>query len=195
MSYATDSALVYDLRKGNETAFQYCYDEILPMVRNWFKKQSVAQEEADDFFQEALLVLYDNVRTSKFELQSKLSTYLLSICKYMWYNKSRKTSRRKTDAFGEEVEKLQWVEQDVVFHEQQEQHYEQLESALEELGDPCKTLLEAYYIQDMSMKEITELMEYTNANNAKTQKYKCLNRLKKIFKEKQKKNNEQFRTV
>ncbi len=195
MSYATDSALVYDLRKGGEEAFQYCYTEFLPLVRNWFKTQKVAQVEADDLFQEALLVVYDNVRKSDFQLQSKLSTYILSICKYMWYNRSRKLSAMKTDNYGEEVEVLKWVEQDMEFFQQQEEHYLKLQEALDELGEPCKGLLEAYYVQDLSMKEISEMMEYTNANNAKTQKYKCLNRLKKIFKDKLKKNNEQFRTV
>ncbi len=31
------------------------------------------------------------------------------------------------------------------------------------------------------MQEIAEVFKYTNAENAKTQKYKCLTRLKKIF--------------
>ena len=31
------------------------------------------------------------------------------------------------------------------------------------------------------MPEIADLFRYTNADNAKTQKYKCLVRLKKIF--------------
>ena len=31
------------------------------------------------------------------------------------------------------------------------------------------------------MNEITEKFGYTNSDNAKTQKYKCLTRLKRIF--------------
>ena len=56
-----------------------------------------------------------------------------------------------------------------------------MENACNKIGEPCKSLLEAYYIQKKSMPEIAEHFGYTNADNAKTQKYKCLVRLKKIF--------------
>ena len=56
-----------------------------------------------------------------------------------------------------------------------------MEGALKKLGEPCKSILEAYYIQKKSMPEIAESFGYTNADNAKTQKYKCLIRLKKLF--------------
>ena len=53
--------------------------------------------------------------------------------------------------------------------------------ALDEIGEPCKTLLKDFYIKNLSMKDIQEKFGYTNTDNAKTQKYKCLQRLKKIF--------------
>ena len=49
------------------------------------------------------------------------------------------------------------------------------------LGEPCKSLLEAFYMQKKGMQEIAGIFGYTNAENAKTQKYKCLMRLKKLF--------------
>jgi hypothetical protein len=36
-------------------------------------------------------------------------------------------------------------------------------------------------MHSQSMEEITEKFGYTNADNAKNQKYKCLKRLKKVF--------------
>ena len=56
-----------------------------------------------------------------------------------------------------------------------------MDKALNNLGEPCKTLLEAYYMQKKSMVEIAGSFGYTNADNAKNQKYKCLMRLKKLF--------------
>jgi hypothetical protein len=49
------------------------------------------------------------------------------------------------------------------------------------LGEPCKTIIEEFYLNSRSMQEICEQFGYTNADNAKTQKYKCLQRLKKLF--------------
>jgi hypothetical protein len=42
-------------------------------------------------------------------------------------------------------------------------------------------LLEAYYLKKQNMQVIAASFGYTNADNAKNQKYKCLLRLKKIF--------------
>ena len=56
-----------------------------------------------------------------------------------------------------------------------------MENALSKVGEPCKGILEAFYINKKQMQEIATLFKYTNADNAKTQKYKCLTRLKKLF--------------
>ena len=56
-----------------------------------------------------------------------------------------------------------------------------MDKAISNLGEPCKSLLEAYYLQKRSMLEIATSFGYTNAETAKNQKYKCLMRLKKIF--------------
>jgi hypothetical protein len=56
-----------------------------------------------------------------------------------------------------------------------------MEASMEKIGEPCKTILEDYYIHRKSMLEIADRFGYTNAENAKNQKYKCLMRLKKLF--------------
>jgi hypothetical protein len=56
-----------------------------------------------------------------------------------------------------------------------------MKQALEKLGEPCRTILQDFFIHNFTMQQITEKMGYTNTDNAKNQKYKCLMRLKKIF--------------
>jgi DNA-directed RNA polymerase specialized sigma24 family protein len=73
------------------------------------------------------------------------------------------------------------VEEDLEDHTKRDQEFEMMEKAIGGLGEPCKSLLEAYYLQRKNMQEIALDFGYTNAENAKNQKYKCLMRLKKIF--------------
>jgi DNA-directed RNA polymerase specialized sigma24 family protein len=56
-----------------------------------------------------------------------------------------------------------------------------MDRALNSLGEPCKSLLEGYYLNKKGMQELAEQFGYTNSDNAKNQKYKCLMRLKKLF--------------
>jgi hypothetical protein len=56
-----------------------------------------------------------------------------------------------------------------------------MEVALDSLGEPCRSILEDFYIAELNMEDIRVKFGYTNADNAKNQKYKCLQRLKKVF--------------
>jgi hypothetical protein len=62
-----------------------------------------------------------------------------------------------------------------------DQEFAMMEKAIGSLGEPCKSLIEAFYIQKRNMQDIASQFGYTNADNAKNQKYKCLMRLKKLF--------------
>ena len=73
------------------------------------------------------------------------------------------------------------VEEDLEENERINSEFQTMEKAINSLGEPCKSLLEAYYLEKKSMQEIALFFGYTNAENAKNQKYKCLVRLKKIF--------------
>ena len=73
------------------------------------------------------------------------------------------------------------VDDEVDNHNEQDTQFNKMENALQLLGEPCKTIMEDFYIHNRSMQDICERFGYTNADNAKTQKYKCLQRLKKLF--------------
>lgn len=51
-----------------------------------------------------------------------------------------------------------------------------------ELGETCKKVLSYYYFEGRSMKEIAELLNFANADTAKTKKYKCKKELDKKIK-------------
>jgi DNA-directed RNA polymerase specialized sigma24 family protein len=81
----------------------------------------------------------------------------------------------------ENLEETVPVEEELERHEKRNKDFQVMEQSLKNLGEPCKSLLEAYYLEKKSMIEIASDFGYTNADNAKNQKYKCLMRLKKIF--------------
>ena len=109
----------------------------------------------------------------------------MAISKHLWYKKLQKQSRDpvflKENIGTDEDEGSIGYEDEVKVHEEREMHYEMLNAALEQVGEPCRSLLKAFYHNDKSMQEITAAFGYTNSDNAKTQKYKCLTRLRKIF--------------
>ena len=71
--------------------------------------------------------------------------------------------------------------EDEPFLAENEIKIEVMNMSMTKLGEPCKSLIEDFYVHHLSMGEISDKFGYTNAENAKNQKYKCLQRLKKIF--------------
>lgn len=137
------------------------------------------EDDAKDVFQESVIVLYNKVKSGNFELNSKLKTFIYSVCRRLWLKRLNVQSRnvRNIEDFSEFIP----IEDDMEKHEEKDRQFTLMENALAQLGEPCKTIIEDYYLQNRSMQEISEKFGYTNADNAKTQKYKCLQRLKKIF--------------
>ena len=133
---------------------------------------------------EAMVVLFEKARNEDFRLTCRIGTYLFAICKHLWYKKLEQRRRMPgsaPDHMGSDDGFDAAYEDDIKVHEEREEHYAQLDVALDALGEPCRSLLRAFYHQDKSMQEIAADFGYTNPDNAKTQKYKCLMRLKKIF--------------
>ena len=54
---------------------------------------------------------------------------------------------------------------------------ELLISEVQKMGEPCHSLLDSYYWENLSQKEIAEKFGYSNADSVKTQKYKCIKKL------------------
>ena len=180
----TEQQLLKALAMGDRSATEQIYRQNSKIVGSWIIQNGGSETDAADVFQEAMVILYQKAQDSEFILTCKLGTYLFAISKHLWYKKSQQRQKQPLnlpDNAGAD-ESADWAyEDDIKAHEERETHYEQLNNALDHLGEPCRSLLKAFYHQNKSMQEIAADFGYTNPENAKTQKYKCLQRLRKIF--------------
>ena len=174
-----EQKLLEGLAHNDRKAIEAIYKQHFNMVQSLILNNNGFPDDARDIFQEAMIVLYEKARSGSFELNSQLKTYLYSVCRRLWLKRLNQQQR-----FSPEVDNLEEtvaVEEDVERHEQRNKDFLVMERSLKNLGEPCKSLLEAYYLEKKSMVDIAADFGYTNADNAKNQKYKCLMRLKKIF--------------
>ena len=162
-------------RKAIETIYRVHYSMIQTLVIN----NSGTSDDARDIFQEAIIVLYEKAKSGSFELHAQLKTYLYAVCRRLWLKKLARQQRFSGDLAN--APETIATEEDIEIYEHRTEDFELMERALVNLGEPCKELLESYYLRKKNMSEIAKEFGYTNADNAKNQKYKCLMRLKKIF--------------
>lgn len=179
--FESEKALWLALSKENTHAIRFLYKKHFRVWISWMTQRGGNQQDGEDVFQEALLILIEKSKDSNFSLSAQISTLLIAICKRIWFKKIQKIvpETGNTDSLEDEfqIDDSELLEEHFV----REKKYELLNEALLKLGEPCASLLKSYYILDKSMNDIAKEFSYTNADNAKTQKYKCLTRLKKLF--------------
>lgn len=174
-----EQLLLKGLSQGDKNSVEAIYRENYLMIQSFILNNNGSVDEARDIFQEAMVVLYEKSKDATFSLNCLIKTYIYSICRRLWLKRLQHLNKYNTQV--ESLEEVIPVEEEIEEHEKRNDDFTLMEQAMGKIGEPCKSLLDAYYVQKKSMLEIAAGFGYTNADNAKTQKYKCLVRLKKLF--------------
>ena len=164
---------------NDKAAIEAVYKENYGLIQQFVVNNNGNEDDARDIFQEAMMVLYEKARLPEFELTCQIRTYLYSVCRRLWLKKLQHSRRIETRV--ENFDKIVQVEDDIEEHDKLNLQYLTMRTAMGKIGEPCKSLIEAFYVHKKNMLEIAGFFGYTNADNAKNQKYKCLVRLKKLF--------------
>ncbi len=174
-----EKKLLEGLARNEYQDVEVIYRENFGLVQTFILQNNGSFDDARDVFQEAMVVLYEKSKDPEFTLTCQIKTYLYSICRRLWLKRLHQQNRffATVDGFEDVVP----VEEELEQKEKLDTDFDMMETAMRSLGEPCKSLLEAFYINKKSMVDIAEDFGYTNADNAKNQKYKCLMRLKKLF--------------
>ena len=176
---SNEKVLLQGLARSDKKAIETIYRENYNMIQSLIINNNGSADDAKDIFQETMIVLYEKVRSGAFELNCLIKTYVYSVSRRLWLKRLQQMSR-----YAPAIENLHDtvpVEDEIEENERINNEFQVMDKAISSLGEPCKSLLEAYYLEKKNMQEIALSFGYTNADNAKNQKYKCLMRLKKIF--------------
>lgn len=171
--------LLKGLANNEKDAIEAIYRENYSMIQSFILNNNGSVDDARDIFQESMIVLYEKAKLESFELNCKIKTYVYSVCRRLWLKKLQQLNRYTSNIEG--IEDTVPVEEELEDHEKRNNDFGLMETSMSKIGEPCKSLLDAYYLQNKNMQTIAKEFGYTNADNAKTQKYKCLVRLKKLF--------------
>lgn len=172
-----EEKLIEALRLKDESVLKLVYRLHYSTITNMVMNNGGSLQEAKDVYQDAVIVLYEKLQDHQFELNCLIRTFLYSVSRNIWL-KQLKVKRRFEGSIVDNADLPEPVQELVLDREDQ---YQAMNLALEALGEPCSSIMRDFYINKSSMEDITEKFGYTNADNAKNQKYKCLKRLKKLF--------------
>ncbi|MGF7231202.1 RNA polymerase sigma factor [Arachidicoccus sp.] len=176
-----EQILLSGLANNDSKCIEIIYENNFSTIQAFILNNNGSYDDARDVFQEAIMILYEKSKLDSFALSSQIKTFLYAVCKKIWLKRLQSRGKYAINLDASVIENTLVQNDDIENARQQDIDFNIMEAALEKLGEPCRTLLKAYYIKKKGMGELAEMFGYTNTDNAKNQKYKCLMRLKKLF--------------
>lgn len=181
MTRAEESALIYKILDGDKNLFRQIVDAHGGMILAVLYRMTGSREDAEDMAQETFVKAYFSL--GKYRGESSISTWLYSIAYHLAVSSMRKkrlTVSREKFTDKELQQSSTWLEsgEDTEFKELRERQYAALEKAVAALEPQDRFLITAFYEQDRSLAELTQIM-----SNVKVRLFRCRNRLARILKE------------
>ena len=178
----TDQSLLQSLRSDSnpDEAIRHLYRTQFRSTAAYIKQNSGTEEDAEDIFQELVLVFIEILKKDKFRGESSVSTFLYALTRNIWLNELNKRgkSKRRDEIFekGKDAFAL-----DVSHLIADRETKMQLMKVVDKLGETCKKILLAFYFENLAIKEILQTLNYENEQVVRNKKYKCLKQLEQMM--------------
>ncbi len=178
MIHYSDEAIIEGLRLRSDYIIKYIYQKLFPMILFMVSSNNGNEEDAEDLFQDSLLVIYKKIKANELELTCSFRTYLYSVSRNLWLQKLSK-KMQMADVFADSEGYFVFDEHEI--SERNEAEMEKLRLYQQHfltLSNDCQKIL-ILFMKKMSSKAIAEEMGFKNEKYAKTRKYLCKEELKK----------------
>ncbi len=174
-----------NIRSNPDAAASRMYREHRAIFVQWAKGWTELPEaDLADAFQDSIVVFFQNIRSGRLaELTATPRTYLFGIGKNVL--NSRLRSKRHITFPGEENLRFPTdfdpgAEQRWVKTEEEQK----VQTALASLGEPCHRLLRLTFYEGQRSAAIAEEMGYASEEVVRTQRKRCLDKLRKLMPQK-----------
>ena len=160
----------------SEKALQQIYRDSLPSIVRFIKEKRGSRSDAEDCFQEALLVLIKKIKLNKYNDTYEVKNFLFVIARNIWFNKLK----RKGMFSDDEIQQMNVADDSIPLDEkviasEREQGIKQLLSLA---GEKCRELLHLVLFENKKLKEVQEIMGFKSEGVVKTTHFRCKDKLK-----------------
>lgn len=174
----TKEHIIESIRSGKDAeVLTRMYKEIYPKIERYVKSNSGSREDSKDVFQEAILVFYNIVIKDKSDGIKDVTGFIITVGRNIWINKVRS---RKKEIESDILENFQDHAPSPLITIIMNEKWEACQELLNSLGPRCKQLLGYTLYEKLSMKEIAVKLGFANENAAKTQNYRCKQKLNEM---------------
>lgn len=174
--------LLNGILRNDTIVLQYIYKNFYSKINFFIKKNNGDDDDANDIFQEAIIIIYRKLKANELVLDCTFDTYLYSVCRFLWLKQldKRKLEKEKIkdnheyneDIYDDNLEKVADLNE----------RYRLYQKHFTNLGKDCQKILQLYF-DKVPLKSIAQIMGFKSEKYAKKRKFKCKEYLIKSIKQ------------
>ncbi|HEY3372977.1 MAG TPA: sigma-70 family RNA polymerase sigma factor [Prolixibacteraceae bacterium] len=174
--------LLNGILKNDTIVLQSIYKNFYSNINFFVKKNNGDDDDANDIFQEAIIIIYRKLKVNELVLDCSFDTYLYSICRYLWLKELGKRKLEKEnikdnheyndDLYDDGLEKITDINE----------RYKLYQKHFANLGKDCQKILQLYF-DKVPLQTVADMMGFKSEKYAKKRKYSCKEYLIKSIKQ------------
>jgi RNA polymerase sigma factor (sigma-70 family) len=183
----SDQDLVEMLKESND-ALTFIYNKHKKYCLNFMKTMFDDIDEINDIYHDAIFIFFEKVNNPSFYLSCSIQTYLNTVCRNQVLlrlkERNKKASMRINTGEEDFLGSLSdLIDESIIIKNDLINVLEEVLTDMKIGASKCHEILNRFFYENQSMEKIAYFMDYSNAENAKNQKYRCQQKLKvEIFK-------------
>ncbi|MBW8327588.1 MAG: sigma-70 family RNA polymerase sigma factor [Prolixibacteraceae bacterium] len=178
----SNQELLNGILRNDTIVLQSIYKNFYSKINFFIKKNNGDDDDANDIFQEAIIIIYRKLKANDLVLDCTFETYLYSVCRFLWLKQleRRKLEKEKIkdnheyneDIYDDNLEKVVDLND----------RYRLFQKHFANLGKDCQKVLQLYF-DKVPLKSIAQIMGFKSEKYAKKRKFKCKEYLIKSIKQ------------
>jgi RNA polymerase sigma factor (sigma-70 family) len=172
----SNEAILAGLKDRDKDVIKYIYRNNFQQIRHMILSNSGTAMDAEDVFQDAMLIIYQKTGSGLSELSCSFTTFLYAICRNIWFHRLEHKGKQPLIRDISELESVaESHNQDSIMLENEQ--FRLFHHHFEKLSESDRKVLNLF-MKKVPLKEIARIMGYKSVAYAKVRKYLTKEKLK-----------------
>lgn len=157
-----------------DTELAQLYEDAFPAVARLISSMGGSFSDAREIFHDAIIAWYEKEKSGNIPGHVPAIAYLLGIARHLFLRRVRKANQELSA-----TDDLDLIDEDTPSPDDK-----RLLTLLRTSGKACLDLLQSFYYDKLNAGRIAGVFGFASARSATVQKYKCLEKIRNVVKQK-----------
>lgn len=158
------------------SVLNYIYDKYYPRIKRFIKKNHGNNNDAEDIFQETIIIIYRNIFDNDLKLSCNFYTYFFAVCRNTWIKQLKKDKIRVDKYSIADDDEILEIDNNLNELFKLNEKYKLYQKHFKTLKKVCQEVIQLS-LQNVPLKIIAKKTGFKNAETAKYKKHICMKEL------------------